>query len=136
MAFRILKVCELALEATLAGHKPWELSLRLARSPPPQAGDVVLLCPTGPAKGTWPVRGTARVLRVEPITLGGTAPPLPYKHTWPRTALLLPAPVVEVAVAAKPTRQSTHHMAHRHKINNPHCGHSSLCLGPAPPPYM
>ena len=74
---RILKVCKLALEATLAGHKPWELSLRLARSPPPQAGDVVLLCPTGPAKGTWPVRGTARVLRVEPITLGGTAPP-PY----------------------------------------------------------
>jgi hypothetical protein len=75
VAFRILKVCELALEATMAGHKPWELSLRLATSPPPQAGDVVLLCPTMQATGTWPVRGTARVLRVEPIALHGSAPP-------------------------------------------------------------
>ena len=72
---RILKVCDLALDATLAGLKPWELSLRLARSPRPQAGDLVLLCPTDQATGTWLVRGTARVLRVESIALHGTVPP-------------------------------------------------------------
>ena len=71
---RILKLSVLALEATLAGNKPWELSLRLATAPPVCPGDVVLLCPTKQAPRTWPVRCTARVARTEHLALAGSVP--------------------------------------------------------------
>jgi hypothetical protein len=73
-AIRILKLSSLALEATLAGHKPWELSLRVATSPAVRPGDVVLLCPTQQAPRTWPVRCRARVARTEHLALAGCVP--------------------------------------------------------------